>query len=75
MTRDTFKAKGNIGAEIFALQVEMASELQDFLAANEAVYGYRPDVYAGVLTNGRDADRYTGWQLAQAAMNARAGGG
>ena len=75
MTRDTFKAKGNIGAEIFALQVEMASELQDFLAANEAVYGYRPDVYAGVLTNGRDADRYTGWQLAQAALNARAGGG
>ena len=57
-----------------APQVEMVSELQDFLAANEAAYGYRPDVYAGVLTNGRDADRYMGWQLAQAALNARAGG-
>ncbi len=57
-----------------APQVEMVGELPEFLAANEAAYAYRPDVYAGVLTNGRDADRYMGWQLAQAALNARAGG-
>lgn len=61
-------------AALAAPQVEMVGELPEFLAANEAAYGYRPDVYAGVLTNGRDADRYMGWQLAQAALNARAGG-
>lgn len=46
--------------------------LDAFQDATELEHGYRPQVFAtGNLINGRDADRYDGWQMALRAALAR----